>query len=76
MKYIFKFEFRLLLGTVCNSAKTVVIHECINYFWNRKFKAREEWSLRSNSVTRQVHIQLHKKGGSCQNVKIEMRHFG
>ena len=34
------------------------------------------WSLRSNSVTRQVNFNRTKNGGKCQNSKLEMRHFG
>ena len=34
------------------------------------------WSLRSNSVTRQVSFNRTKIGGKCQNAKIQMRHFG
>ena len=34
------------------------------------------WSLRSNSVTRQVSFNRTKIDGKCQNSKIEMRHFG
>ena len=33
------------------------------------------WSLRSNSVTRQVTFNRIKIGGKCQNWKIQMRHF-
>ena len=33
------------------------------------------WSLRSNSVTRQVSFYRTKIGGKCQNSKIQMRHF-
>ena len=33
------------------------------------------WSLRSNSVTRQVSFSRTKIGGKCQNSKIQMRHF-
>ena len=33
------------------------------------------WSLRSNSVTRQVSFNRKKIGGKCQNSKIQMRHF-
>ena len=33
------------------------------------------WSLRSNSVTRQVSFNRTKIGGKCQNSKIQMRHF-
>ena len=33
------------------------------------------WSLRSNSVTRQVSFNCAKIGGKCQNSKIQMRHF-
>ena len=33
------------------------------------------WSLRSNSVTRQVNSNRTKIGGKCQNSKIQMRHF-
>ena len=33
------------------------------------------WSLRSNSVTRQVSFNRAKIGGKCQNSKIQMRHF-
>ena len=33
------------------------------------------WSLRSNSVTRQVSFNRTKIGGKCQNAKIRMRHF-
>ena len=34
------------------------------------------WSLRSNSVTRQVTFNRTKIGGKCQNCKIQMRHLG
>ena len=34
------------------------------------------WSLRSNSVTRQVNFNRTKIGGKCQNSKIQMRHLG
>ena len=34
------------------------------------------WSLRSNSVSRQVSFNRTKIGGKCQNPKIQMRHFG
>ena len=34
------------------------------------------WSLRSNSVTRQVSFNRTKIGGRCQNSQIQMRHFG
>ena len=34
------------------------------------------WSLRSNSVTRQVTFNRTKIGGKCQNSIIQMRHFG
>ena len=34
------------------------------------------WSLRSNSVTRQVSFKRTKIGGKCQNSKMQMRHFG
>ena len=34
------------------------------------------WSLRSNSVTRQVSLNRSKIGGKCQNWKIQIRHFG
>ena len=34
------------------------------------------WSLRSNSVTRQVNFHWTKIGGKCQNGKIQLRHFG
>ena len=34
------------------------------------------WSLRSNSVTRQISFNRTKIGGKCQNWKIQMRHFG
>ena len=34
------------------------------------------WSLRSNSVTRQVNFNRKKIGGNCQNWKFQMRHFG
>ena len=34
------------------------------------------WSLRSNSVTRQVSFNRTKIGGKCQNSKIQIRHFG
>ena len=34
------------------------------------------WSLRSNSVTRQVSFNKTKVGGKCQNWKTQMRHFG
>ena len=34
------------------------------------------WSLRSNSVTRQVSLKKTKIGEKCQNWKIQMRHFG
>ena len=33
------------------------------------------WSLRSNSVTRQVSFNRSKIGGKCQNWKIQMRDF-
>ena len=33
------------------------------------------WSLRSNSVTRQVSFNRTKIGGQCQNSKIQMWHF-
>ena len=33
------------------------------------------WSLRSNSVTRQVSFNRTKIGGKCQNQKINMRHY-
>ena len=33
------------------------------------------WSLRSNSVTRQVSFNRTIIGGKCQNSKIQMRHF-
>ena len=33
------------------------------------------WSLRSNSVTRQVSFYRTKSGGKCQNTKIKMPHF-
>ena len=33
------------------------------------------WSLRSNSVTRQVSFNRTKIGGKCQKSKIQMRHF-
>ena len=33
------------------------------------------WSLRSNSVTRQVSFNRTKIGGKWQNSKIQMRHF-
>ena len=33
------------------------------------------WSLRSNSVTRQVTFNRTKIGGKCQNSKIQMWHF-
>ena len=33
------------------------------------------WSLRSNSVTRQVSFNRTKIGGKCQNSKNQMRHF-
>ena len=33
------------------------------------------WSLRSNSVTRQVSFNMKKVGGKCQNSKIQIRHF-
>ena len=33
------------------------------------------WSLRSNSVTRQVNFIRTKIGGKCQNWKIQMGHF-
>ena len=33
------------------------------------------WSLRSNSVTRQVKFNRTKIGEKCQNSKIQMRHF-
>ena len=33
------------------------------------------WSLRSNSVTRQVSFNRTKIGGKCQNQKIQLRHF-
>ena len=33
------------------------------------------WSLRSNSVTRQISFDKTKIGGKCQNSKIHMRHF-
>ena len=36
----------------------------------------ETWSLRSNSVTRQVNFNRTKIGGKCQNSKIQMLHFG
>ena len=35
----------------------------------------KNWSLRSNSVTRQVSFNRTKIGGKCQNWKIQMRHF-
>ena len=34
------------------------------------------WSLRSNSVTRQVSFNRTKIDGKCQNWKLQMRHFG
>ena len=34
------------------------------------------WSLRSNSVTKQVSFNRTTIGGKCQNSKIQMRHFG
>ena len=34
------------------------------------------WSLRSNSVTREVSFNRTKIGGKCQNWKIQMQHFG
>ena len=34
------------------------------------------WSLRSNSVTRQVSFNRTKIVGKCQSSKIQMRHFG
>ena len=34
------------------------------------------WSLRSNSVTRQVNFNWTKIGGKWQNSKIQMRYFG
>jgi len=34
------------------------------------------WSLRPNSVTRQVSFNRSKIGRKCQNSKIQMRHFG
>ena len=34
------------------------------------------WSLRSNSVTRQVSFNKTKVGGKCQNWKTQMWHFG
>ena len=34
------------------------------------------WSLRSNSVTRQVSFSRTKIGGKCQNWAIQMGHFG
>ena len=34
------------------------------------------WSLRSNSVTRQVNFNRSKIGGKCQNWKPQMRLFG
>ena len=39
-------------------------------------KFLKTWSLRSNSVTRQVTFNRTKIGGKCQNSKIQMRHFG
>ena len=36
----------------------------------------ENWSLRSNSVTRQVNFNQTKIGEKCQCLKIQMRHFG
>ena len=33
------------------------------------------WSLRSNSVTRQVNFNRTKIGGKCRILKIQMRHF-
>ena len=33
------------------------------------------WSLRSNSVTRQISFKRTKIGGKCQNWKIQVRHF-
>ena len=33
------------------------------------------WSLRSNSVTRQVSFNRTTLGGKCQNSRIQMRHF-
>ena len=33
------------------------------------------WSLRSNSVTRQVGFNMTKNGGKCRNWKSQMRHF-
>ena len=38
-------------------------------------KFLKTWSLRSNSVTRQVSFNRTKIGGKCQNSKIQMRHF-
>ena len=34
------------------------------------------WSLRSNSVTRQVSFNWNKISWKCQNCKIQIRHFG
>ena len=39
-------------------------------------KFLKTWSLRSNSVTRQVSFNRTKIGGKCQNSKIQIRHFG
>ena len=36
----------------------------------------KNWSLRSNSVTRQVNFNGTKIGGKYQNSKIQMQHFG
>ena len=36
----------------------------------------KNWSLRSNSVTRQVNFKRTKFGGKCQNWIFQMRHFG
>ena len=35
----------------------------------------KNWSLRSNSVTRQVSFNRTIIGGKCQNSKIQMRHL-
>ena len=38
-------------------------------------KSLKTWSLRSNSVTRQVNFNRAKIDGKCQNSKLQIRHF-
>ena len=84
--------FFLTQGTLFGTHRKGLIQHCerselrLYYEWTKVHKKcqnsqfgefLETWSLRSNSVTRQVTFKKRPKiGGKCQHLKIQMRHFG